>query len=429
MQVFKFGGASVKNASAITNVATIIKAQKGKKTLVIVSAMDKTTNALEHVLHSFFSRNDYHPHLLKIQNFHHQVLTDLNLDDGIVQQNIDTICRDIDNLLSNHSQQADKAYLYDQVISCGELLATHIVATYLKKSGIAAVWHDARHSLKTNSQYKSALVNWPLTRQVSEEKLLPVLENNVVVTQGFIGSDEAEHTTTLGREGSDFSAAIYATVLAAENVTIWKDVPGVLNADPKLMPDAILFEHLSYKEAAEMTYYGAKVIHPKTIKPLANAHIPLFVKPFMQPEAPGTKIFDFAIEHFTPTFIVKEQQQLISFHLKDFSFVQEKNLSMVFQALNDLQISLNVMQNAATSISICVDSDAQKLEQLTAMLKGSFDIRYNNDLHLVTVKNYTEDSITTWQNADILLEQRTRNNYQIVIKPAFSQVASLEADS
>lgn len=429
MQVFKFGGASVKNAQAIQHIVQLIKSQKDKKLLIIVSAIDKTTNALEQVLNAFLSNRDYQNSLLKVQNFHLQILDALSLNDIELEEYIDSTFEHIANVLSENNLEPDPAYLYDQVICCGELMATRIVAACLNHAGISTDWHDARHTLKTNSHFKAALVDWALTKKQSTSQLLPILNDNIVVTQGFIGSNTEGHTTTLGREGSDFSAAIYATVLGAESVTIWKDVPGVLNADPKLMPDAILFEHLSYKEAAEMTYYGAKVIHPKTIKPLANAHIPLFVKPFLQPRANGTKIFDYMSEHLIPTYIVKEQQQLISFHLKDFSFVHEKNLNIIFQALNDLQISLNVMQNAATSMSICVDRDTQKLQKIMTRLSSEFDIRYNDNLHLITVKNYTEQSILPWQDAKILLEQRTRNNYQIVIKPAHSPAASQEVGS
>jgi aspartate kinase len=311
----------------------------------------------------------------------------------------------------------DPDFNYDQLVSVGELLSTKIVAAYLNETGLKTKWLDARSYIQTDNTYREGQVNWQKTEELIQKSIPQLLKNQFCVTQGFIGGTSENFTTTLGREGSDYSAAIFAKALAAENVTIWKDVPGVLNADPKLFPNTIKFEQLSYLEAIEMTYYGATVIHPKTIKPLQNAGIPLWVKPFGDPAATGTIISDKQQEQLVPAVIVKKDQVLISISTKDYSFITEDHLSEIFTAFAGCHTKINMMQISALSFSVCIDQNSRRFKQLTEILSNSFKIKYNEGLKLVTIRHFTKQLLDEL-SADkrIFMEQLSRNTAQLVLQ-------------
>jgi aspartate kinase len=304
---------------------------------------------------------------------------------------------------------------YDAIVGFGELISSRIVAEFLCSEGLIVLWQDARDVVKTNSDFRFAKIDWEKTGKACKSKWKPILENFPILTQGFIGSDPRGRPTTLGREGSDFTAAILATSLNAGAVTIWKDVAGVLNADPKIFPDTIKFDELGYREAAEMTYFGASVIHPKTIKPLANAGIPLFVKSFLDPEAPGTKIYGEGASHHVPTLVLKRDQLLVSFKVTDFTFIEEIHIHRVYEELQRLKLRVNMLQLSAISISIVIDAQLFKMEQLLSSLKSEFEIRYNEGLELLTILRPDMERIKeSVDGYEILLEQTSRNTYQVV---------------
>ena len=328
MKVFKFGGASLRDSNGVKNVASIIASEASKNLLVVVSAMGKTTDMLERILSLASSKQDYRVALDELKKYHHEIIEGLFQDPSSVISEVDTHFNDIEKQLS-----ASAAFdqVYDQVVCKGELVSSVIVHHYLLSKNIASFWHDSRSSVNTDKNFREGRVDWAKT-SVAIEKLRPVLQKNIIITQGFIGKTEDGFTTTLGREGSDFSAAIFASCLLAESVVIWKDVPGVMNADPKKIPTATVFEELPFKEAAEMTYYGASVIHPKTIKPLANKGIPLYVKNFTDTTLPGTKIHECQVENLPPLIVFKENQCLISCKVTDYTFISEQQLSIIFHA-------------------------------------------------------------------------------------------------
>jgi aspartate kinase len=306
--------------------------------------------------------------------------------------------------------------VYDQVISKGELVSSYILHHFLLKSNVSSVWVDARQYIVTDETYREGKVNWELTEE-KIESLERRLEDNIVLTQGFIGSTLRGFTTTLGREGSDFSAAIFASCLNAESVTIWKDVPGVMSSDPKRLPNAIVFDELPYKEAAEMTYYGASVIHPKTIKPLANRNIPLYVKNFDDPSLPGTIIHDCKVPNLPPLIVFKDNQCLISCKVTDYSFVNEQQLGMIFNVLSELDIRMNMMQNSAITFSFCIDFRESKVSPLIKKLHDQFEVYYNVGLTLITVKNYDAATFETYRkHKGLLMEQVSRSTLQVLVK-------------
>lgn len=417
MRVFKFGGASVKDAQAIRNLGKILEALKGGPLVVVVSAMGKTTNALEGILKMAFNQEDYEAALEGLIQYH------LSVIHALFPETEDTAA-EINRLFSGIREELDtdllpKHYglIYDRVISLGEMAATKIVSAHLNAEGIKAQWKDARQLIKTDSTFREAKVDWVHTCKNIDLELPEILKEQIVVTQGFIGADQYDNPTTLGREGSDYSAAIFAGCLNAKEVVIWKDVPGILNADPKRIKSVEKYAELPYQEAAEMTFYGATVIHPKTIKPLANQKIPLWVRPFDDIGASGTCIHDCQVKHLTPAIIFKPNQCLISFRVKDFTFINERNLSQIFQVVDELNIKVNLMQNSAISFSICVDNHKSKISILVDKLREDFEIYYNDQLQLITIKNYTSPiAEEVSNNREILLEQRTRSNYQIVVK-------------
>jgi aspartate kinase len=412
MNVFKFGGASLRSADAVQNVVEIIRKFGGNRLVVVVSAIGTTTNQLESVLHLARARGEWQLGVEAIKQNHFHLL------DTLLGENPDAVNR------LEHAFKALEADLqlsdahdthYDRVVQWGELLSSIVMDEVLQANGVPAIWVDARHFVRTDATFREASVLWDLTRTSIQEGVLPLLEQGVVITQGFIGSDLEGNPTTLGRDGSDFSGAIFATCLQANALTIWKDVPGILNADPKLIPHADLFVELPYKEAAEMTYYGASVIHPKTIKPLANAQIPLYVKSFYNPEAPGTIIHQCNVSGLPPTIIHKARQCLVTFKVIDFSFINERNVSIIFDALDKLNLRINLMQNSAISFSVCFDYSLEKLERLQQQLRPFFRIAYNTDLHLLTVLHYTPAAIERFRkNTLIILEQVSRSSYQVL---------------
>lgn len=419
MQVFKFGGASVKDAPAVQNVGRIIQLFQGEPLLVVVSAMGKTTNALERLTYAYVHRQDDCTNIFEeIKNYHFDLAKELMADKATsLLDDLSNTFVEIDWILEEEPQE-DYSYIYDQIVSIGEIASTKIVSAYLQHAGILNQWIDARGYIQTDNSYRQGTVDWTKTEQLCQSKLKAIVEKQTVITQGFIGGTSENYTTTLGREGSDYSAAIFASCLAAKAVTIWKDVPGVLNADPKKFQDTVLFDQLPYSEAIEMTYYGASVIHPKTIKPLQNRNIPLYVRPFGSPEQSGTVIGNYeGVTYSKPVIIHKDQQVLLSISTHDLSFIAEESLSQIFQLVAQQQVKINLMQNSALSFSICVDLDAYKTPALIQALQAHFKVKYNENLQLLTLRHYTESfAAEIIQGKEVLLEQRSRNTFQVVIK-------------
>lgn len=412
MKVFKFGGASVKNAPAVVNTASIIHANVEEALLVVVSAMGKTTNALELIVNSILSKQDYRGELQRLKDYHLNITNALFKADHHIHKEIITVFDSVDDL-SKKAFSEDQ--LYDQVVSLGEIVSTIIVAAYVNENGDKCTWLDAREFIKTDSNYREGKVDWDGSKMAIRSINFEGVK--CYVTQGFIGRTGDGFTTTLGREGSDFTAAIFASCLDATSVTIWKDVPGVMNADPKRLPAAIVFEDLPFKEAAEMTYYGASVIHPKTIKPLANAGIPLLVKNFDNPKLPGTRIHECNVSDLPPLIVFKDNQCLISCKVVDYTFIDEAQLGVIFKALAELSIKINLMQNSAISFSFCVDFRESKILKLIENLQHHFEVYYNTGLTLITIKNYDEKTFDFYRKQKgVMLEQSSRATLQVLVK-------------
>lgn len=415
--IYKFGGASVKDAEAVKNFAEILRNRLRKNPLIVVSAMGKTTNALERILLNKFNGEDFSGNSAILEDFHLKICEELFDRSHAIFALVKNLIFQLNQELNKKLSRENYDQVYDQLIGYGELLSSRILMEYLCDQGLTVVWQDAREIIKTNNEFRFAKVDWEKTKRKCETQLNPILEQYPVLTQGFIGSDPKNRMTTLGREGSDFSAAIFGVSLEASSVTIWKDVPGVLNADPKIFKNAVLFPELDYKQAAEMTFYGASVIHPKTIKPLANLNIPLFVKSFLQPENPGTKIHQRAQRHQIPTLVLKRNQILVSFTVKDFTFIEEKHIHQVYEVLQALKLRVNMLQTGAISISIVIDSELFKLEKLMNSLSSLFEVRFNEDLELLTVLNAEKEiDVNLIKGYNIYLEQQTRTTFQVVRK-------------
>jgi aspartate kinase len=417
MKVFKFGGASVKDALAIKNLAEILNNYQSDKLLVVVSAMGKTTNALEKLSESYFnSSTDVYLLFDEIKTYHFEILHELfNDNQHPVFDAVNNTFVEIDWILEDEPIDSYD-FIYDQIVSIGELVSTQILSHYLNFVGIKNIWLDARSFIQTDNTYRDAKIDWAKTEELVQKKLLPILQNQIGITQGFIGNTSENFTTTLGREGSDYTGAIFASTLNAASLTVWKDVPGVLNADPKLFSDCVLFDELSYQEAIEMTYYGATVIHPKTIKPLQNKQIPLFVKPFLNPKEQGTIIKEAIIAIDTPIIIVKNHQILVTLTTKDLSFISENHLKDIFKTFADHQIKVNVLQISALSFSASFDFEESKFDRFKQSLQNEFKIRFNKGLKLITIRHPKEDSISKYIHSEIYLEQRSRNTAQFVLK-------------
>lgn len=418
MKVFKFGGASVKDASSVRNMSAIIKANLDSPLLVIVSAMGKMTNALEQMLSLTMEEQDSSEALNDVKVYHQTIIQDLGITSyETLSTEVNEIFEQLENALNEFSSSMGYDYMYDQTVSLGEILSTKIIAAFLNSEGISTSWLDARKVVKTDNLHRQAKVDWGASQAMIKSQVMRQSEEGIVLTQGFIGGNSDFKTTTLGREGSDFSAAIFATSINAESVTIWKDVKGVLNADPKKFEKTALYERLPYKEAAEMTYYGASVIHPKTIKPLAQKGIPLYVKSFEDPEQPGTIIEESIVPNLAPAIIHKDKQTVISFKISDFSFINEHHIHLIFEHIKRLNLTINLMQNSAISFTICMDDNPKKREQLRTALMEEFLIYYNEGLEIITVKNYDQETINElMMGKEIIIEQRSRNNFQMVFK-------------
>ncbi|WP_421939958.1 aspartate kinase [Pedobacter sp.] len=418
MDIFKFGGASVKDAEGVKNVANIIRDYKKGDLLVVISAMGKITNKLEELTYAYLSQSENtHAIFEEIKHFHFQLIDELFQGKANpVYDDVANTFVEIDWLIEDEPDN-DPDYIYDQIVSVGEVVSTKIVAAWLNECGNKALWTDARNYIQTDNSYREGKVNWPKTHQIIKKELVPLLAENIIITQGFIGGTSENYTTTLGREGSDYSAAIFASCLDAAAVTIWKDVPGVLNADPKWFDETEKIPHLSYHDAIELTYYGATVIHPKTIKPLQNKGIPLFVRSFLQPEGTGTAITKENNPLPVPSFIFKVNQALISIFPKDYSFIIEENLSNIFELFHTHKIKINTMLNSAISFSVSVDDQSDKIEKLIKDLSSEFTIKYNKGLELVTIRYYNQQTIErVTLEKDILLEVKSRHTCQMVMK-------------
>lgn len=416
MKIFKFGGASVKDADSVRNVLSVLQKVGYDNTLVVVSAMGKTTNALEVVIEQYRNKDEKLKHTISDLRTNHQaILNDLfEGQQHDIFANINAIFDDLTLLLErNKSPKYD--YIYDQVVSYGEIISTTILSAYFDFKGVQNTWLDARNLIKTDSTYRDAKVDWTETQAAISAN---VAKDGLTITQGFIGADTNNFTTTLGREGSDYSAGIFAYCLNAESVSIWKDVPGVLNGDPRVFENTELLNQISYEEAIELAFYGASVIHPKTLQPLQQKEIPLYVKSFINPEGKGTAVSKGqTLEPFVPCFIVKKNQVLISLSSLDFSFIVEENISYIFALFHKYQIKVDLIQNSAISFSVCVDNKFGHLEELITDLKSKFKVAYQEDVALYTIRHFnTEAAKTLEKDKEILLKQLGTETYQIVVK-------------
>jgi aspartate kinase len=418
MLVFKFGGASVKNAPGIINLGKVVQKYTGQQLLIVVSAMGKTTNALENLTKAYFNQtDDVHQIYDEIKEYHYQILNELFEPSNPAFDEVANTFVEIDWMIEDEPHD-DYDFIYDQIVSIGELVSTRIVTAYLNHINLKSKWLDVRGYIHTDNTYREGIVDWPKTCEHIQQDVPTMVNNSIVVTQGFLGGTSENFTTTLGREGSDYTAAIFAACLNAKSVTTWKDVPGILNADPKYFTDTVKFDELSYTEAIEMTYYGAGVIHPKTIKPLQNAKIPLLVKPFTDPDALGTVISEIGLQHYEkPVIIVKQNQALVSVSAKDYTFITEDHLSSVFRLFAATRIKINMMQVSALSFTVCFDYRAERFEKLLESLKQEFNVKYNNDLTIITVRHYKQEDLKALiRDRKVLLEQLSRNTAQMVVR-------------
>ncbi|WP_395808866.1 aspartate kinase [Daejeonella sp.] len=418
IKVFKFGGFAVSDAESVKNLVKIISTTSSAQILIIVSAMGKTTDALEKLCKSYVEGNNDVQEILKaIKHFHENIM--IELFETKVHPVFDEIANtfvEIEWMLEDEPHP-DYDFNYDQIVSIGEFLSSRIVASYLNENKIDTKWVDARDFIHTDNTYREGIIDMNKTRS-SMPILKNMLEKQTVITQGFIGGTSENFSTTLGREGSDYSAAIFASCINAESLTVWKDVPGIMNADPRLFEEAKKYEELPYSEALEMAYYGATVIHPKTIKPLQNAGVPLFVRPFLFPEEMGTRIDSTAkLNTDISAIIVKQNQMLLSISLKDFSFIDEHILIYLLQIISEAHIKLNMMQRSALSLSVCFNQDETKFNKLYDTLKDRFKCKYNEGLDLLTVRHFKRDKLDTiLAGRTVMMEQFSRNTAQIILQ-------------
>lgn len=416
MKIFKFGGASIKDGESVKNVVSIIKSEGAKDTLVVISAMGKMTNAFEEVVESYYNKKENLPNKLNfIEEYHKNIMSSLFNKEDVIYKDIDILFGELGWFLARNTSRRFN-YVYDQIVCFGELLSTRIVSAYLYKVGQENVWFDVRNFIKTDSNYRDAKVDWQLTEDIITAK---VDVNKINITQGFIAANDTENTTTLGREGSDYTAGIFAYCLNAESVTIWKDVQGVLNADPRVFSETTLLEQISYEEAIEMAFYGASVIHPKTLQPLERKEIPLLVRSFINPKEIGTKVTKGTrLVPYIPCFIVKKNQILVSISALDFSFMVENNISFIFQKLHDYQLRVNLIQNSALSFSVCIDDKFGNFDAFYNELKKQFKIDVYKKVDLYTVRHFEENAIKMIGEKGIsLLTQVNKQTSQIVVTP------------
>lgn len=418
IKVFKFGGFAVSDAQSVKNLANIIASHANDQILIIVSAMGKTTDALENLCKEYVKGDeDAHEILKNIKQFHENIMLDLfeNKNHQVFNEIANTFV-EIEWMLEDEPHP-DYDFNYDQIVSIGEFLSSRIVAAYLNQNEISTKWLDARDFIHTDNSYREGIIDMDKTR-LCMPQLQNQLKKHVIVTQGFIGGTSENFTTTLGREGSDYSAAIFASCLQAESLTVWKDVSGIMNADPRLFPDAQKYDELPYSEALEMAYYGATIIHPKTIKPLQNANVPLYVKPFLEPNQKGTIIHSMAILNTDiAAKIVKNNQMLLSMSTKDFSFIDEQILIHLLQCVSQSNIKINMMQRSAMSLSVCFNQDDLKFNKLLNTLKDKFNCKYNQELSLLTVRHFKKENLNAiCSGKTIIMEQFSRNTAQIILK-------------
>lgn len=418
MKVFKFGGASLKDAEGVKNVASILQKYQKEQLVIVVSAMGKTTNALEEVVAAHARQTGKASELYEaLKEKHYAIMRDLfePEDEAFAVVN-DTFVEGEWVLEEKPADNYD--YMYDQIVCVGELVSSKILSAYLNKAGLAATWLDARDVVATDNTYREGWVIWEKTKANAQKNVLPLFSgSNFIVTQGFIGSTSENFTTTLGREGSDYSASIFSHCLDAESMSIWKDVPGVLNADPRLFDHVVKLDRLSYKEAIEMTYYGASVIHPKTIKPLQNKSIPLYVKCFLDPEAAGTEISSDTEDTYPPIVMVEKNQALLHISTNDYSFVAEHHMARLFNKLADLRIFVNMMQNTAISFTICVLNAPDRIDKFVKAVSDEFKVKSEEGLELITIRHFTQETIENLKKGKVVLfEERIRNTMQMVVK-------------
>jgi aspartate kinase len=415
MKVFKFGGASVNSVERINNVANLLKDYKGQQLVIIISAMGKTTNALEKVAEAFYAGNAEEA-LSLFQAVKQNHLTTakylLVTTYNVTYKTLNDFFTEVEWLLHDKPVR-DFDYYYDQIVCIGELLSTCIVSAFLNEKGIANEWLDVRDIFRTDNNFREANVNWKVTRENLASVDIQVA--SVYITQGFIGSTDQNESTTLGREGSDYTAAIFANLLMAESLTIWKDVEGVMSADPKEFPNATLLNQLSFNEVIEMAFYGAQVIHPKTIKPLQNSKVPLHVKSFIDPLLQGTTISDLPSKNLPPIVIIKGKQVLLHLHSQDFSFVGEEPISELYKQFCHLHIKPNLIQTGAVNLQVCLDNRADKIEQVAIAASEIFDVQIEKDLSLLTIRHYTDELLDEMiREKDVVLVQKTKETVQVL---------------
>lgn len=418
MRVFKFGGASVKDAAGVRNVYEVLQIAGHDDVLLVVSAMGKTTNALEVVVRNYFDASAaLQASIQEVKKYHNQILLELFDDENHAAFSaVNALFAELERFLSQN-KSPNYNFVYDQVVSMGELISSTILAQFMESMKLKTNWIDVRQLIKTDNTYRDANVDWELTQQRIAKSLKKKTLN---ITQGFLGSDENNFTTTLGREGSDYTAAIFAYCLGAESVTIWKDVPGVMNGDPRVFDNATLLRQISYREAIELAFYGATVIHPKTLQPLQRKEIPLYVKSFLNPELPGTAVSKGKdLEPELPCFIVKRDQLLISLSSIDFSFIMEEHISAIFALLHKYRMKVHLIQNSAISFSVCVDDKFNHFAELRAALSKNFKVSFNENVALYTIRHFDEKAMRAVEDGkDVLLKQLSRETVQIVTRDA-----------
>ena len=416
MKVYKFGGASVKDANGVKNLLKVLQKLEYPKVILVVSAMGKMTNAFENIVDAYFYKKEtLQSNIDTVIAFHQEIINELfTARKREVTDNINSFYTEIDDFIKNNNS-SDYDFIYDQIVSKAELISSTICSVYLQETGLDNNWLDVRKCIKTNSVFRSARVDWYKTEAQIKNH---IATKKLTITQGFIASDDYGKTTTLGREGSDYTAAIFAYCLQAKEVSIFKDVAGVLNADPRVFDKTILLNQISYKEAIEMAFYGASVIHPKTLQPLQRKEIPLFVKSFVSPLNKGTSVRKgLDLDPKVPCFIVKKDQILISISDKEFHFVMEDDISEIFDSLHQFKIKVNLIQNSAISFTVCIEDNFKTFDKFMAKLQSKYKVLYNRDLTLYTVRHFTEKAIQEIEkDKEVLLKQLSRETAQIVVK-------------
>lgn len=416
MKIYKFGGASVKNANGVKNLAAVLLKIGEKDALIVVSAMGKMTNAFEDIVQAYLSKDkSLEQKISFVKDYHKNIITELfTLQSHPIYNEINKIWMQLSNFLIQN-KKTDRPFVYDQIVSLAEIISTKIISAYLEQVNIKNKWIDARKYIKTNSDFREAKVNWTLTKEnINQLKQ----QTGIFITQGFIASDANNNKTTLGREGSDYSAAIFTYCLDADSLTVFKDVAGVLNADPRVFDNTVLLKKISYREAIEMAFYGASVIHPKTLQPLQKKEIPLYVKSFKNPLSEGTVIGKSTdLQPKTPCFIVKNNQILISITTRDFSFMMENNISEIFNLLHQNKLRVNLIQNTAISFSVCLEDKFNNFNHFLTQLKLKYKGLYNKEVTLLTIRHFNQKTIDTIKKEnEILLQQTTRETVQFVVK-------------